>query len=371
MNRVAVSAFGETRFSRDDLPVAGIMLEAVRRMLLDSPWVDRRGIDAVLVSTSDDSKHLGAVVADMAGIRPRAAHRVESMCSSGTSAIVSAYSYIASGLGDAALVVGADRFDCPGQVLGWDAARGAFKHPVFWASVLSRSYKDLAGAGAEEDLASVAAKNRRNARDNPNAASGSDCSIGDVLGSRRVTEDLRVLECSRPSTGAAAVLLTSEEAAPAGGGPPPVWIAGIGQRTESARFAEAGDFARIRSTADASRQALGMAGVDPGDVDVAEVHDAFAVCEAMAVEGIGLAGEGEGARFCRRLYETQSRMVNPRGGLIGAGHPLGATGVAQAAEIARQLQGGAGRRQAGSPEVGLVHNMSAAATSSTVLVMRR
>ena len=111
-----------------------------------------------------------------------------------------------------------------------------------------------------------------------------------------------------------------------------------------------------------------MAGISSSDVDVAEVHDAFAICEPMALEALKIADKGHGAKFSQELYETHNRMINPRGGLIGSGHPLGATGVAQIAEIASQITGCGGSKQHDA-KIGMVHNISAACTSSTVLVM--
>jgi len=366
MRRVAIAGTGGTDFTRSRPAVKDVMLDSIRPLLLEG-GIDRGEIDAVLVSTNDDAKYLGAIVSETAGISPKISHSIENMCSSGANAIVSAYSYIASGLAETALVVGADRFDGPGQVLEWDESRGEFGHPVFWASVFAGAYKRHFGA-SDEDMACVAAKNHRNAVDNPHAVSRGAHGIKDVLSSRRLTEDLRLLECSSPSTGGAAVLLASEEKARKITDAP-VWITGIGHRTTAAGFTRTADYTRMESAADAARQALGMAGAGPGEIDVAEVHDAFAVCEALAVEGIGIAKRGSGAKLARQLYETQDRMINPRGGLIGSGHPPGATGIAQAAEIAQQLQGRAGRRQVDAARTGLVHNMSAAATSSTVLVM--
>ena len=77
----------------------------------------------------------------MTGIQPKIAHSIESLCNSGTNSIVSAYSYIASGLADMVLVTGAERYDSPGQILQWDNSRGEFKHPIFWASIFTKSYK--------------------------------------------------------------------------------------------------------------------------------------------------------------------------------------------------------------------------------------
>ena len=126
----------------------------------------------------------------------------------------------------------------------------------------------------------------------------------------------------------------------------------------------------MASTIEASKSAFEMAKMTPKDVDVAEVHDAFTVCEIMAVEDIGFIEKGHGSKFVKELYETGNKKINPRGGLIGSGHPLGATGIAQVIETTQQLQGNADKRQVENAKSGLVHNMSAAATSSTVLVLQ-
>jgi acetyl-CoA C-acetyltransferase len=112
-----------------------------------------------------------------------------------------------------------------------------------------------------------------------------------------------------------------------------------------------------------------MSNTSSSDIDVAEVHDAFSVCELMAVKDLGLTSKYRAAEFIRDLFNTEDRKINPRGGLIGAGHPLGATGVSQIIEITQQLQNNAGKRQIANVKKGLVHNMSAAATSSTVLIL--
>ncbi len=369
MRRVAVAACGMAGFSMDDAPVESVLAESARDLLGSCGGAGRDAVDSVVVSTNSDSKYLSQILSEKLGIRPRMAHSVESMCSSGTSALVSAYSHVASGLADVALVSGADRHDCPGRVLDWDDSRGEFRHPVYWASIFTSAYKRRHSV-TDEDLAMVPVKNRRQAADNPHALPGRPCTAGDVLGSRRLTDDVRLLDCSRPCTGGASVLLASEERA----GEitdVPVWVTGIGQKTTSAAFAGSAAFDSIESAGIAARDALRMSGRAPGDVGVAEVHDAFSVCEPMALESMGLAGEGRGAALARELYETGDRRINPRGGLIGSGHPLGATGIAQAVEVARQLRGEAGRRQVDGPRVGLVHNMAAAATSSTVLVLER
>ena len=119
----------------------------------------------------------------------------------------------------------------------------------------------------------------------------------------------------------------------------------------------------------AANDAYKMAKITSHEIDVAEIHDAFSICELMAVEDLSLTEKNTGAEYVRSLFNTEDRKINPRGGLIGAGHPLGATGISQIVEITQQLQNNAKNRQISSAKKGLVHNMSAAATSSSVLVL--
>ena len=118
-----------------------------------------------------------------------------------------------------------------------------------------------------------------------------------------------------------------------------------------------------------ANDAYKMAKITSQKIDIAEIHDAFSVCELMAVEDLSLTEKNTGASYVRNLFNTEDRKINPRGGLIGAGHPLGATGISQIVEITQQLQNKAKKRQISNAKSGLVHNMSAAATSSTVLVL--
>lgn len=446
MRRACIVGCGTTRFTSDTSEaLESVLLRSVKNLFDSTPKCDRRDVEAVIVSnasggyagsgsagrdsygggegmgdgvgrgggggsssnsnSSDNnsssrpgsagsspardrhaprrgSGYMAPILAELAGMSPRAAHTVESLCSSGTNAIVSGYAHVASGLADVVLVSGAEIRDTPGRILWWDDSRGQFKHPIYWASLLTSSYKRTFGV-SDDDLAVVPARAYDNARSNPDALRPEAIPTAeDVADSRRLTGDLRLLDCSRPCTGGASILIASEDAADRYTDDP-VWIAGVGQSVTSAGFAKHHELSRIESARMACRDALRMAGSRSGggggggatlsmsDVDVAEIHDAFSVCEPMILEALGMAESGRGAAASRELYETASRRVNPRGGLIGAGHPLGATGLAQAAEVARQLWREARGRQADRPEVGLVHNMAAAGTSSTALVMVR
>ncbi len=369
MPKVGITSYGITKFSKEDLKIESVLLQSTKKLFDSSPNLSRNDIDVVLVSTNNNSKYLSAVLSEMSGIEPKIAHTIESLCNSGTNAIVSAYSYIASGLADVVLVSGAERYDSPGQILEWDNSRGEFKHPIFWASIFTKAYKREFSV-TDEELAIIPVKNHKQSQNNPNALSEKTYSLEDVINSKKLTDDLRLLDCSRPCTGGASILLASEDMCKKFTDVP-IWITGIGQKTTSAGFTKNIAFSSMESTHIAASAAFKMSKHNVKDIDVAEVHDAFSVCEPMALESLGFADKGKGMDMIKELHTTNNLKINPRGGLIGSGHPLGATGIAQTIEIAQQLQSCADKRQVNNAKIGLVHNMSAASTSSTVLVLER
>ena len=369
MSKVGIVAYGTTPFTKEDHKIESILHKSTNDLFQKNPNINKKEIDAVLVSTNNNSKYLSPILSEMVGIQPKIAHSIESLCNSGTNSIVSAFSYISSGLADMVLVSGAERYDSPGQILEWDNSRGEFKHPIFWASIFSKSYKQDYGI-SDEQLAIVSVKNHKQAKQNPNALSKKTYTVEEVINSTKLTDDLRLLDCSRPCTGSASVLLASEDMAKKLTDTP-IWITGIGQKTTSAGFTKNTSLSSLESTKLAGKSALKMANHGISDIDVAEVHDAFSVCEPMILESLGFTNPGEGMSMIKNLYETNNFKINPRGGLIGAGHPLGATGISQTIEIVQQLQNSAENRQTDNPKMGLIHNMSAAATSSTVLVLEK
>jgi acetyl-CoA C-acetyltransferase len=369
MSKVAIVGYGQTKFSKNDDKIESVLMKATKNLFDSTSNLNQKDIDAVLVSTNNNSKYLSAVLSEMTGIQPKISHSIESLCNSGTNSIVSAYSYITSGLAELVLVSGAERYDSPGQILEWDNFRGEFKHPIFWASIFSKSYKRKYSV-TDEDLAIVSVKNHRQSKNNPNALSQKSISIEDVLNSKKVTDDLRILDCSRPCTGGASILLASENICKKFTDSP-IWITGIGQKTTSASFTKNTAFDKMESTKQAATRAFQMSKHNPADIDVMEVHDAFSVCEPMALDSLGLTKQGGGIEMVKEAFSTENSKINPRGGLIGAGHPLGATGISQTIEITQQLQSKAGKRQIDDANIGLIHNMSAAATSSTVLVLEK
>ena len=257
------------------------------------------------------------------------------MCSSGSSAVISGFSYIASGLADTVLVTGADNIGNPGQILEWDKSRGEYDRPIYWASMFTKAHKRQFNT-TDEELAIVSAKNHKHAMDNPHAYTHKPYTISEIMNSKNITDDLRILDCSYSCSGGSSILLSSEETAKKFTDQP-IWISGIGQKTNSASFTK-NKLTTLSSSVVAANDAYKMARITSEEIDVAEIHDAFSVCELMAVVDLNFTEKNTGAQYVRNLFNTEDRKINPRGGLIGAGHPLGATGIAQIVEITQQLQ---------------------------------
>ena len=175
-----------------------------------------------------------------------------------------------------------------------------------------------------------------------------------------ISTPLRLFMCSPITDGAAAVILAIEQRA-RDLTDQPVWIRGTGQALDGFQLSSLDeDYARWPALSRAAQSAYRMAGIGARDVDLAEVHDCFAIAELIAYEELGFCAKGEAGAFVAagRSDYGGDVVVNPRGGLIGCGHPLGATGVAQAAEVFVQLRGEAGARQVPDAAIALTHNNS-------------
>jgi acetyl-CoA C-acetyltransferase len=330
--------------------------------ILQETETPRQKIDAVLLAGCSTQQYGSNIISEMLGLRPNLSHRIESLCNSGTNAVVAGYSYIKSGLCDCVLIVGAENSSTPGRRLDWDISRGAFTFPVFWAAMFAKSHMRKYGT-TEEQLAKVCVNNRRKAKENPNSLFSTEVTVRDVMESKKVVEPLKLLDCSRICDGASAILLVSEDKAKEFTDIP-VWLKGIGQHSIGASFNEAS-----KITTSAARIAASIAyrrsGIRPKDVDIAELHDAFTILEILAYEDLGFVKRGKGGEFVDQVEKS----INTRGGILGCGHPIGATGIAQLVEIATQLAGRAGKRQVKGCKTGLVHNLAAAGTSATVLIV--
>lgn len=280
---------------------------------------------------------LAQLVGERIGLPRTPGVEVHAFCASANTAVRQACVAIEAGTVDVALVVGLEHMLGKGSggsgplVPEAAAAEGAhgYSPPVFYALCADR-YLHETGA-PREALAQVSVRNREHGAANPLARYRAPVTGEEVLGSRMIAEPLTMLQCCPPADGAGALLLAAADAIE---GQPPhaVEIVGLG--------AGSGDRERVCLTSFAedvtsSRIAYEMAGIEPKDVDVAEIHDAFTISQVLHLEDVGLQPRGEGWRHA--LEERPHLVVNPSGGLLSRGHPLGATGIAQFDAIRRYL----------------------------------
>jgi acetyl-CoA C-acetyltransferase len=329
--------------------------------------IDRTEVDSVILSTCSTLQYTSSIISEMLGLKPKNCCRIDNLCNSGTSAIISAFCEIASGLHDCVLVIGAECMtNDSAKKLEWDLTRGSFNLPVHWASLFARSHMRNFGT-TEEQMALVSVKNRRNSSRNPIALFRDPVTVEEVMNSRMISDPLKKLDCSFVCTGSSALLLASKAKAKEFTDMP-IWIRGIGQKTIGASLSQVlskGETG-LNTTREAARDAYKMSHTKPQDIDVVELHDAFTIMEIMAYEDLFFTPKGLGGKFVAQ----QQLSINPRGGLLGCGHPIGCTGVAQTAEIAAQLTGRAAETQVNGCKTGLIHNLAAAGSSSSVIILR-
>jgi acetyl-CoA C-acetyltransferase len=374
MNKVALVGAGVTKFGVRKATYRDLIWEAGKACFDSAPALKPRDLDGLVVGSVMPERtafqsHIASLAAEALGIRPSTlSARTEHMCASGTVGIRYAYAFIAAGLADLVMVLGVEKLNQPsgeeavlnmgtGVDREWEAAFGLTAPPCFALA----AQRHMAEYGTtEEQLALVGVKNHNHAAKNPNAHFNKGATVDQVLCSRMISTPLRLFMCSPITDGAAAVILASEERA-RDLTDQPVWIRGTGQALDGFQLTSLDeDYARWPALSRAAESAYRMAGISARDVDLAEVHDCFAIAELIAYEELGFCARGEAGAFVAagRSDYGGDVVVNPRGGLIGCGHPLGATGVAQAAEAFVQLRGEAGARQVPDAATALTHNNS-------------
>lgn len=317
-------------------------------------------IDAVFVGTVFGPPGVAIRVLRGTGIGGVPVLTVEAACASGTAAYHEAVAAVASGRYHNVLAFGVEHLSSlfTGAIIPEASdAEGAASLPLPGLYALqAQNYLARHGATPEQ-LAAVAVKNKANGVLNPRAHLGKALTLEEVLGSKMICEPLTLLQCCPTTDGAAAAVI-----GPARGGDVRVLASSLvsGRPWDHTSDDVWGAAPVKRAAADA----FGQAGVTPADVDVLEVHDAFTIGEVVTLEALGLCGPGEAAGLAVSGHTALGgrQPVNPSGGLLSRGHPLGATGLAQLAEIVWQLQGKAGDRQVPGARLGLVETLGGAAS---------
>lgn len=362
--KVSVLGVGTSCFGRlPDQRVEVLASEAVREALTDA-GVDLAALDAVFVGSVFGPPGLASRIVGLLGLGGVPVLKLEAACASGTAAFHEAVEAVRVGRYSYVLALGVDQlsvlFEGPIVPEATDAeGRSGLVLPALYAMQANR-YLATRG-GSVEDLAAVAVKNKGHGQFNPRAHLRQPApDVEAVLQSRPVAEPLTLLQCCPLTDGAAAAVIGPPRA---GNGDVEV----LASTLVSGRPWDAATADHLWSEACISRAATGayqQAAVGPGDVDVLEVHDAFTIGEVITLEALGLCMPGEGILLApaghTRLGGAQP--VNPSGGLLSRGHPLGATGLAQVAELVWQLRGEAGSRQVEGAELALVETMGGGAS---------
>lgn len=385
MRDVAIIGVGLTKFGELwDVSFRQMMLEAGARAIEDAK-IDGKQIDAMYIGNMSAGQfilqeHISSLIADHAGLVPIPSTRVEGACASGGLALRQAVIAVASGVHDFVVAAGIEKMTdvLSEQATGalataadqeWEVYEGA-TFPSLYALMARRHMYEF--GTTEEHMAMVAVKNHRNACLNPCAQYHMEITVDSVLSSPPVTSPLKLLDCSPITDGAACMIVAPAEKAKKFTDSP-ILVTGTGQASDTISLHSRSSLTSLRATIEATRTAFKMAGVEPRNVDLAEVHDCFTIAEIMAIEDLGFCKKGEGGKV---TAEGETAIggripVNTSGGLKGKGHPVGATGVAQAVEVVQQLRGEAGKRQVGGAEIGLTHNVGGSGGTAVVHIFKR
>lgn len=359
-----VIGVGTSHFGKQaETPATTLAATAITEAIADA-GIDVRSIEAAFVGTVFGAPGTAARALQSAGITGIPTNTYESACASGTSAFAEAVHSVRSGRYRIAICLGIEHmssvFDGAIHPERTDReGRTGLALPALYAMSASRYLAE--GFVTPEQLAMVSVKNHANALQNPRAQYAGSFTIGEVLDSRMIADPLTLLQCCPISDGAAAAIISAD---PAGDDRPRVEVLSIAEGAGGVWGQGSPNVWGFDLVAATAERAYAAAGITAADVQVAEVHDAFTIGEVVTTEALGFATVGGGGRLVEDGVTMLggAHVVNPSGGLLSRGHPLGATGIAQLAEITWQLRGEAGGRQVDGATIGLVETMGGGAS---------
>ncbi|MDS0293270.1 thiolase C-terminal domain-containing protein [Halogeometricum luteum] len=380
MDSVAVIGASMTRFGQRDAWIRELLAEA-GQACLDDAGVEPDAVDHLYVSNMASGEFEGqtgvpnALAQDLSAV-PAYTARIDQTSSSGGAGIYAAWQSVASEASEMTLLVGGEKMTHRSTAEATDVI-ASLTHPVEYkhgvtlpsfAGLTARLYLDEYDA-PRESLGKVAVKNHKNGVDNPHAQFRKEVDLETVLDSPVVADPLRLYDFCPITDGSAALLFCPESVAREYADEYVV-ISGIGGATDTHVVHERADPTTMGGVVNSSEQAYEMADIDPDDIDVAELHDMFTILEFLQSEDLGFFEKGEGWKAVEEGVTDRDGdlPINTSGGLKSKGHPLGASGVAQAYEIYAQLTGQAGDRQV-EAETGLACNVGGFGNCVTTTIM--
>lgn len=374
---VSVVAASFARFGKRDEDLFTISSESAL------PIVDRfhDAIDFVVVSNSysgefNNISGVNNLLTTYLAMDSVPSLRVDNTSGSGGSALLVAKSLVASGEAHNVLVIGTEKMtgyptrkstQIIASLLPPEERAGGPSLPSL-AAFMARAYM-REFSPTRESIASVAVKNHRNGSLNPYAHFQSEVSLERVMSSKVIADPLRIFEYCPVSDGAVSLLLTSEDNRESFG-KESIRIAGTGASSNVSSITSRESLVTIDSARESAKKAFRSAGISPSDIDIAELHDMASILEIVESEDVGFFKKGEGWKALE-TGETAIEgelPINTSGGLNSKGHPIGASGVAQTAEIFLQLTGQAGKRQVKSANTGFSLSMAGFGNNSTSFV---
>jgi acetyl-CoA acetyltransferase len=307
-------------------------------------------------------------MADYIGLQGKPHLRVESACATGTASLRAAYGMVASGLYDVMLVLGVEQMNRVSSAtateymsragdMRWEYPYG-ISFPAFYALMASRYMSEY--NMPHDILAKIAVKSHHYGAQNPKAHLPKEIPFEEANNAIPICRPLNLYDCSLITDGAAGVVIAAEDRVKEFTDRP-MWIKGIGAGASENMIQDRPSLTSIPGAKYAAKAAYKMAGLEPKDIDMAQVHDCFTIAELIAYEDLGFAEPGKGPELVenKENYHTGRIPVNCDGGLKSKGHPLGATGISMTYEIMKQMRGEAenASRQIADVKHGLVHNV--------------
>jgi len=384
MRPVYISGIGSTSFGRHrDESIESLAARASAQAITEA-GIERDQIGALYLGNFisgplNGKEVLAGIVADRLGLPGNiACTKVEGACASGGIAFRHAWLAVTYGMCDAALVIGVEKMTHASTAQVTTALNCAMDNELDGPSGLTfpglyglawRAYEQRFGL-TREQVAAVVIKNKRNGLLNPLAQMGADLSFDDIAASAMIADPLQLFDCCPATDGAAAVVLCADHLCRTSG-KQPVEVLASAQTSGAPQIAKHLDLCTFEATVRAAQQAYTAAAITPDQVDVVELHDCFSMAEIIDSEDLGVVPRGQGARWAGegRTDLHGDVAINPSGGLLSKGHPVGATGVGQVYEVVRQLRGEHSNQVTGA-RIGLTHNLGGTGVACTVSIMR-
>ncbi len=385
-NLVSIVSAGLSKFGRLEGKCSReIFVEAAKEAFEKCPNLDPvKDIEALFIGHMGESfehqGHTGPILADWASLLPKPAIRIESACASSGVALRMGILAILSGMYNIVMVGGVEKMThrTTMDVTEFLTMASDFPFEQWNGITFPGLYALMATAHmhkygtTEEQMARVAVKNHHNGALNPKAHIQKEITLEKVMSSKVIAWPLKLYDCSLISDGASCLILTNPNIAKTFTDIP-VHIIGTGQASDTIGLYERDEITTLKAGRLAGREAYKMAQVTPKDLDIIEVHDCFTIAEIIAYEDLGLCKPGEGGNLIdQNITNLGGEIpVNTSGGLKAKGHPVGATGTAQAYEIYLQLIGQAEKRQVSGAEIGLSYNVGGSGASATAHIFKR